>query len=134
MEFNAAIDKIKELETNGINCDVTTEDIINRLTAWSQQFDFEITDVDHATVKLSLKELPDNLASFCKEVYTFCPDTVDQGYGCIFDLIEHAEMLGPPQPELIELVEGLDPEDELYGLKVMERDLARKGELVLWWD
>lgn len=135
MELNQAIEKIREVGTNGINCDIETEDIVNKLIDWSTRFKFEVLDVDDATVEIKLESLPDNLTDFCQEVYEFCPDTIDQGYGCIVDMIETAEESGTPiDPENLELIQGLDPEAEDFGLKVMERDLPRIMALTLWWD
>ncbi|ABW31620.1 hypothetical protein AM1_A0111 (plasmid) [Acaryochloris marina MBIC11017] len=39
MELNQSIRKIQELGTNGINCDVETEDIVDRRIAWPQRFE-----------------------------------------------------------------------------------------------
>ncbi len=44
-----------------------------------------------------------------------------------FDKIEMGEDI---DPEMQKLVEGLDSEDENFGLKVMERDLAPKMVLL----
>jgi hypothetical protein len=135
MELNQAIDKIREFGTNGINCDVDTDDIVDKLINWSKRFKFEILEIDHATVGIKLESLPDNLSDFCKEIYEFCPDTIDQGYGCLADMIEMAEEIGEDiDPANLELVEGLDPESEDFGLQVMERDLPRIMAITLWWD
>ena len=135
MNFTEAIASIKANHTNGINYDVTTDDIIAKLTQWSEQIKFEVTEVDHATVKLYLETLPENLAEFCQEVYEFCPDTIEQGYGCLGDMIEMSEEYGHEiPPEMLELMKGLDPSAEDFGLKAMEKDLPRVKALTLWWD
>lgn len=135
MNLNQAIDKIREVGTNGINYDVDTNDIVDRLTDWSKRFKFDVLAVDHATVELKLESLPDNLSDFCKEVYEFCPDTIDQGYGCLAEMIEAAEEMGEAiDPINLELIDGLDPAADDFGLKVMERDLSRTMSITLWWD
>lgn len=135
MELNQAIEKIRELGTNGANSDVETEDIVARLMNWSTRFKFEVLEIDHATVELKLDSLPEDLADFCKEVYEFCPDTIDQGYGCLAEMIEMAEEMGEDlDPTNLELIHGLEPNAEDFGLKVMERDLPRVMAITLWWD
>lgn len=37
-------------------------------------------------------------------------------------------------PAMLELMNGLDPGDENFGLKAMERDLSWVMALTLWWD
>ena len=135
MELNQAIDKIREVGTNGINYDVETDDIVKRLINWSKRFRFEVLEVDHATVALKLESLPENLANFCQEVYEFCPNTIDQGYDCLSDMIEMAQERGKEiDPAYLELMNGLDPEAQNFGLKLMEKDLPRVMQLTLWWD
>ncbi|WP_071880727.1 DUF4253 domain-containing protein [[Leptolyngbya] sp. PCC 7376] len=135
MDLNQAFNQIRTLGTNGINCDVTTENIIERLSTWSKNFEFDVLEIDYATVKLAFKTMPKELRKFCEEVYEFCPDTIDQGYGCLMDLIEIAEAHGQQiPPENLELMEGLDPDSDDFGLEVMQRDLLRTKTLTLWWD
>lgn len=135
MEFSQAIEQIREFKTNGINCDIDTEDIVDKLIDWSKRFKFEVVEVDHATVALKLETLPDNLADFCREVYEFCPDVIDQGYDCIPDIIEMAEEDSEASdPVLVELIKDLDPESEDFGLKLMEKDLPNIMAITLWWD
>ncbi|WP_299414875.1 DUF4253 domain-containing protein [Acaryochloris sp. IP29b_bin.148] len=135
MELDQAIEKIRELGTNGINCDVETDDIVQRLTDWSHRFEFEVVDVDHATVAINFSTLPEKLSEFCQEVYEFCPDVLEQGYDCLPDMLEMAEEQGTEvDPSVLELIQGLDPEEEDFGLRVMERDLPQNMKLTLWWD
>ncbi|MGP1371558.1 MAG: DUF4253 domain-containing protein [Almyronema sp.] len=135
MDLNQAIDQIRQIGTNGINCDVDTNDIVERLLDWSKRFRFEVLEVDQATVHLKLYSLPENLADFCQEVYEFCPDVIDQGYGCLAEMIEMSQEMGDEiDPANLELVDGLDPEAEDFGLKVMAKDLPRTMALMLWWD
>jgi len=135
MKFDDAVSKMKEVGTNGVNYDIHAEDIIEQLTKWSAHMEFEVTEIDRSYVKLKLFSLPNNLPEFCREVYEFCPDTIDQGYGAIAESLEMAEETGTDiDPKLWKLAEGLDPESEDFGLKIMERDLPDKMALMLWWD
>lgn len=135
MELETAILKIREAHTDGINYDITTEDIINKLQEWSQRCDFTIDSVNHNTIEVKFQSLPTNLKAFCQEIYNFCPDVIDQGYDCIPDMIEIAENMGESvNQDIQELVAGVDLEAEDCGLQLMEKDLPRIMKLTLWWD
>ncbi len=124
---------LHEKQTNGINCGHTTEDVIEQLKAWDQAFGIELTDVETDSVEFALKTLPDDLDSFVRQVYEFCPDTVDQGFGC------YAEIYGNVDPKdlpayVTELADGIDFDDEEYGLEIMKRSIRRDRKVGLWWD
>lgn len=127
--------ELREKQTNGANCDVSTGDIIDRLRKWDEKCDFTIGGVGFDRVELTITRLPDDLDTFVREIYKICPDTVDQGFGCVGDEIEMYEETGQEIPErLRELVKGVDLEKEDYGLEVMKRSLQKSPRIVLWWD
>lgn len=134
--MNSEQDKFAELraqQTNGINCGLTTEDVIARLKEWDQKYGLDVLEADPATVVIQLHQLPDDLDAFAQEVYQFCPDTVDQGFG-VFE-----EMYGEADPEelpqgVAELITGVNFEDENYGLEIMKRSIKRDRKVGLWWD
>jgi hypothetical protein len=135
MELNEAIARIQALQTSGANYDLTTEDIIERLRDWATRCDFTVDEVEADRIELDFQSLPENLEEFCEEVYEFCPDTVDQGYGTIGEMIESAEEMDEDIDEdTEELVDGVDLDAEDYGLELMKRDLEKKMHLSLWWD
>jgi len=135
MELNEAIARIQALQTSGANYDLTTEDIIERLRDWATRCDFTVDEVESDRLELDFQSLPENLEAFCEEVYEFCPDTVDQGYGTIGEMIESAEEMDEDVDEdTEELVNGVDMDAEDYGLELMKRDLEKKMHLSLWWD
>jgi hypothetical protein len=39
-----------------------------------------------------------------------------------------------PTAEIQELIEGVDFEDEDYGLEILKRELLKKKQVSLWWD
>jgi len=132
------MDKYAELRTkgtNGINCGLETEDIIAQLQAWDAQYGIEFDEVDHDRLLVRFKTLPADLDSLVEQIYEFCPDVIDQGFGCIGEGIDHIKELGQEVPAwMATLVEGVDLEDEDYGLELLARTLRRKQELGLWWD
>ncbi len=137
-KVRSAVDKYTELRTkntNAINYDLETEDIIQQLKKWDNQYGITLLHVDSDTVTIKFTTLPENLADLVTEIYAFCPDTVDQHFGCIVDLLEAAEEMQEDVPEDIrQLVEGVDLEDEGYGLELLKKSLAINQVIVLWWD
>jgi hypothetical protein len=68
------MDKFEDLrlkKTNGINYDVTNNDIIERLSIWDAKYDLTISTVEADTVVIHLSMLPDDLDAFAREVYDF---------------------------------------------------------------
>jgi hypothetical protein len=69
--------------------------------------------------------------AFVRDVYDFCPDLVDQGTGCVAEMIEE---MGEVPPEMQKLVEGVNLEDEDYGLEILKREIQMRKNVTLWWD
>jgi len=127
--------ELREKQTNGANCDIHTEDIIGQLRRWDEKCDFTIGEVGFDRVELTITRLPDDLDTFVGEIYKICPDTVEQGFGCVADEIEMYEETDQEIPEhLQDLVRGVDLEGEDYGLELMKRSLQKSPRIVLWWD
>ncbi|WP_049722829.1 DUF4253 domain-containing protein [Gilvimarinus polysaccharolyticus] len=128
-------DIIKEKETNGANYDLSPDDIIDRLTAWDSMYGVSIDNIDHNRCEVTFDSLPDDLEAFASEIYSFCPDIVDQGYGCIDEMIEMMEESGQPIPEkIMDQIEGVDLSEEDYGLKVLQNVIRKEKRLGFWWD
>jgi hypothetical protein len=126
---------VRLVGTNGANYDVRNEDIIARLRDWDEKYDLTISTVEEDTVVIHLAILPDDLEAFAHEVYEFCPDTVDQNFGCYAELIEAAEMTGEVLPSGVRsLVQGVDLSAEDYGLELLKRSIERDKIICLWWD
>jgi len=55
------MDKYQDLrvyQTHGINCDLETEDIIEKLNIWDERYGIEILNVESDRLKFSLKIFP----------------------------------------------------------------------------
>lgn len=37
-------------------------------------------------------------------------------------------------PNMLKLIEGIDFEDENYGIEILKREIEQRKELQLWWD
>lgn len=60
---------------------------------------------------------------------------VDQGAGCVADLIDDCKKSGQPIPaQMKTLIEGVDLEAEDYGLEILKRTLRTDKRMRLWWD
>jgi hypothetical protein len=126
---------LKKCGTNGANYGLGPEDILAKFQEWDKLCDFSLSEIELDRVTVSFRSLPEDLDSFARDVYDFCPDTVDQGFGCIEEMIGAAEERGEDIPEDIkELVEGVNFEDEDYGIELLKRSLKRDMKVCLWWD
>jgi hypothetical protein len=126
---------IRKANTDAANYDLDTAAIIARLKQWEALCKFQVTGAGHDTVEIEFETLPQDMDAFVREVYDFCPDLVDQGTGCMQEMIDALEETGEElDPETEKLIEGVDFEDENYGLEILKRELLQKKNLPLWWD
>src|SRR5690242_9996081 len=65
---------LRVFETNGVNYNLDTNDIIAFLQRWKTEVSFSIIDVSHDRVGIQLATLDFDLDTFAKEVLEFCPD------------------------------------------------------------
>jgi Domain of unknown function (DUF4253) len=79
-------DIIRFRKTNGVNFELQTKDIVDKLQVWKQKNDFFIMGVGLDWIMAGLYELPDDVDAFANELYDFAPDVVDQSEGEISDL------------------------------------------------
>jgi Domain of unknown function (DUF4253) len=150
-------------QSNGSNHNVSTADILDRLGAWESICTFDCVGASHDWVALKFKTLPENLCTFAAEVYTFCPDSVDQGVGLMREsqapeLFAAARALCPQVPPVardkMDAQVGrlaamgdtvpawlLDAAKRAAGssspddgIRLLAEDIRRKRYLFLWWD
>jgi hypothetical protein len=126
---------VRSAETGAPNFDLNTEDIIAHLTEWQKLCSFEVTGAERDTVEIKFNTLPQDMDAFVADLYEFCPDLVDQGTGCMQEIIESMEEMGREIPPATQkLIEGVDFDDENYGLEILKRELQAKKSVTLWWD
>lgn len=58
-------------QTNGMNYDITTEDVVAKLQQWHSQYGIEIREVARDTVTVIFKQLPEDLGPLAQEIYEF---------------------------------------------------------------
>jgi hypothetical protein len=80
--------KIVELiGTHGINYDLFNQDILQKLKEWHQEVNFKIQIIDEDRIHAYLLKEPKDYSKFTAEIYEFCPDVIDQGYGSMKEMI-----------------------------------------------
>jgi hypothetical protein len=126
---------IREAGTNAGNYDLDTEDIINRLKQWQSLCSFTVKSAGFDRVDIEFATLPADMDAFAQDLYDFCPDLVDQGTGCVSEMIESMEEMGEElSPRVQKLIEGVDFEDENYGVEILKREVQEGMSVQLWWD
>ncbi len=81
--INPKLKEVYEKGTNGINYEITNEDVIEKLTKWDEQYTITILEIEADRLTVQFENLPENLEALANEMYEFCPDIIDQGYGCM---------------------------------------------------
>lgn len=108
---------------------------IEHLKGWDAQYGIELSDAKFDAVVVRFDRLPDDVMPLARDIYEFCPDTVDQHFGCVAEMLSLAEETGEDvPPEMAELMEGVDLEDEDHGLELLRRSLVKHKTVALWWD
>ena len=80
-------DAIAVFQTNGINYDVASLDIIDWFEEWEEINPFRILGVSHDVVSGCLTGKVKKPKTFAKSMYALCPDTVEQGLGSLEELV-----------------------------------------------
>jgi len=126
---------VREAGTSAPNFDTDNNAIIDRLTKWQSLCSFEVKSAEGDQIDIKFNTLPTDMDAFVRDLYEFCPDLVDQGTGCVHEMIEMLEETGEElDPETAKLVEGVDFSDETYGLEILKRELQKNKQVTLWWD
>jgi Domain of unknown function (DUF4253) len=124
---------LREARTCAPNYSLDTEAIIERLEKWQSACEFTITSAEPDAVDIQFATLPKDMDTFVRDIYDLCPDIVDQGTGCIREMVEEIAT-EEITSEMRRLIEGVNFEDEDYGLEILKRTLEETKKLTLWWD
>ena len=132
---NDPLAAVREAGTGAPNFDLDNDAIIERLTKWQSLCSFKVIGAKHDTVEIEFQSLPQDMDAFVRDLYQFCPDLVDQGTGCVHEMVDVMEETGEElDPKLAKLIEGIDFSDEDYGLEILKREMERDKAIQLWWD
>lgn len=80
---NGDIEYLKIVRTDGINYDLTAEDVLQKYIDWDSKYDLKLTGAGRDWLEAKIIEVNVDWNVFAKEVYEFCPDVVDQGTGTL---------------------------------------------------
>jgi hypothetical protein len=126
---------VRDADTAAPNFDLSTDDIIARLTKWQSLCTFDVVAAEADSLEIKFKTLPADMDAFARDLYEFCPDLVDQGTGCIHEMIEAMEEAGEEiTPDIEKLIEGVDLTKPDYGVELLGREVKQKMAVTLWWD
>jgi hypothetical protein len=126
---------IRNAHTGGPNYDLDTNAIIERLTKWQSLCSFSVTGAKGDAVDIKFATLLKDMDAFVRDLYEFCPDLVDQGTGCLGEMLGVIVKEGKKlTPQMKKLIEGVDFENEDYGLEILKRELQQNRSVRLWWD
>lgn len=126
---------VREAGTSAPNYDIDNDAIIDRLTAWQVLCTFTVQEAADDSIEIKFETLPADMDAFTRDLYDFCPDLVDQGTGCVHEMVEAMEEMGEEvTPDIQKLIDGIDFSDENYGLEILKRELEARKSVQLWWD
>lgn len=126
---------VRTAHTSAPNYETDNAAIIDRLTQWQSLCSFVVKAAEGDRIEIEFTTLPKDMDSFVRDLYEFCPDLVDQGTGCVAEMVEMADEMGEElDPEMMKLIDGIDFSDENYGLEILKREIEQRKEVVLWWD
>lgn len=134
-KINPKLRPLVKAGTNGCNSGLDNEAIIQQLDRWDQLYGIEVSDAGSDKVTVRFLSLPEPLDQLAREIYDFCPDVIDQGFGCIDDLVAMQARDGQEiAPEWARLIHGVDLQHPDAGLILLQRSLSDTRSVALWWD
>ena len=80
---NSQFDVLRVAQSDAVNFGMVTEDLIKKLTEYDRTYGIEIFHAETDTIEFRFSKLPGDMPRFCKDLYKFCPDIVDQGIGTL---------------------------------------------------
>lgn len=76
-------DILRIAQTDACNYGLRTEDLVARLKDYDAKMGIDIISAVTDTIEFDRLSDPADLASFCDDLYDFCPDIVNQGTGSV---------------------------------------------------
>jgi hypothetical protein len=76
-------DILRVAQSDAVNFDMDTEDLIRKLQEYDTAHGIDIFHAETDTIEFRFRKIPRDMNTFCKDLYEFCPDIVDQGVGSI---------------------------------------------------
>src|SRR5205823_1577417 len=89
---------IRTAQTAAPNFDLDNQAIIEHLTKWRSLCSFRVVSAGGDRAEIEFQTLPKDMDAFVRDLYQFCPDLVDQGTGCVHEMLEMLEETGGEVP------------------------------------
>ncbi len=80
---SSQFDILRVAQSDAVNYGMVTEDLITKLSEYDRMFGIDIFHAETDTIEFRFSKLPDDMQAFCKDLYRFCPDIVNQGVGTV---------------------------------------------------
>jgi len=80
---NSQFDILRVAKSDAVNFGMVTEDLIKKLTEYDRTYGIDIFHAETDTIEFKFSKPPADMRGFCKDLYKFCPDIVDQGVGTV---------------------------------------------------
>lgn len=116
-------------QTAAPNYDLMTADILEKLEQWDQTYGISMSDVEDDCFTVTFHSLPPDLSQLADEIYDFCPDVVDQHFGCMDDI----DQKNLPA-DLRAICSDVDFSDPNFGVLLLQKFLKLHQAIGLWWD
>lgn len=89
--FSDDYEYLATVRVDGINYDISHDDVINRYREWDESYDLALLGANFEWLEAEIRVEPASWSRFAEQVYEFCPDVVDQGAGTVEALAEEME-------------------------------------------
>ncbi len=123
---------LREAKTNGANFDLNTDAIIAHLKEWDAMYGIEVSEAAPDAVTVVFRNVPADPTDLATDIDKFCPDVIGQNLGCVREMLDAAEELGQPvPPHITGLIEGVDLNEDGYGLELLKRMLLKERKRFL---
>src|SRR5262245_1920877 len=80
---DSQFDILRVAQSDAVNYGMVTEDLIKKLAEYDRTYGVDIFHAETDTIEFSFSKRPGDMPGFCKDLYKFCPDIVDQGGGSV---------------------------------------------------
>ncbi len=86
------LEAVKRVGTSSKNYDVSNEKVLEKLESWNHKINYKIMVIDVNRIEGYLLSNPLSMKKFTEEIYEFCPDVIDKGYGTMDAMIKYYEV------------------------------------------
>ena len=86
MEVKDQIDLLRKMMIQGNDFEISNEDVVKWFIKWGNEFEYKIIGVGIDFIQADIIKEPSDYLELAKEIYSMCPDVVDQGTDTVEEL------------------------------------------------